>query len=125
MQGGQIDRQLDVMNLLWERGAATLPQIRDGLADAAPPGEVRATPPGAVRTVLRTLERDGRVLRASDGGADRYHPTLGRRETGREALRRVAAGYFGGSVRRLLRAVAEAASRGREEAPGTEGSGRG
>lgn len=117
MQGGQIDRQLDVMNLLWERGAATLPQIRDGLADAAPPGEVRATPPGAVRTVLRTLERDGRVLRASDGGADRYHPTLGRREAGARAVNEILERYYDGSVADFLRALAEAANRLPELSP--------
>lgn len=91
-------RKLDVMNVLWERGPASLPEIRCELGGPPPPG---------LRRLVHHLEREGYVHAERNEGICRYSAALTRREVGRQAVRRVLRRYFGGSAFALLRAVAE------------------
>ena len=88
------DRELDVMAVLWERGTATVAEVRERIPD-----ELAYT---TVLTVLRTLEEKGHVGHRGDGKAHRYFPLVERRVAGRSALARLIDTVFNGSPELLL-----------------------
>jgi predicted transcriptional regulator len=88
------DRELDVMAVLWERGTATVAEVRDALED-----RLAYT---TVLTVLRTLEEKGRVAHEGAGKAYRYYPLVERQAAGTSALSRVVDKLFRGSPALLL-----------------------
>ena len=57
-------REWDVMNVLWERGSATVAEVLDELQD-----ELAYT---TILTILRRLEEKGHVEHSPDGKAHRY-----------------------------------------------------
>jgi predicted transcriptional regulator len=88
------DRELDVMAVLWERGSATVAEVRERIPD-----ELAYT---TVLSVLRTLEEKGHVGHREEGKAHRYHPLVERRVAGRSALARLIDTVFNGSPELLL-----------------------
>ena len=88
------DRELDVMHVLWERGSATVAEVRAELAD-----ELAYT---TVLTVLRTLEEKGHVSHEEEGKAHRYRPLVARQAAGQSAVHRLVAKLFRGSPEMLL-----------------------
>ena len=88
------DRELDVMAVLWERGKATVAEVRDALED-----RLAYT---TVLTVLRTLEEKGHIAHEEAGKAYRYYPLVERRDAGTSALSRVVDKLFRGSPALLL-----------------------
>lgn len=88
------ERELDVMNVLWETEGATVAEVRDRLAD-----DLAYT---TVLTVLRTLEEKGYAGHTEEGKAYRYHPLVARREAGTSVLRRLTRKLFKDSPELLL-----------------------
>ena len=88
------DRELDVMAVLWERGNATVTEVRERLPD-----DLAYT---TVLTVLRTLEEKGHVEHRGEGKAHLYFPLVERRVAGRSALARLIDTVFNGSPELLL-----------------------
>ena len=88
------DRELDVMAVLWERGSATVTEVRERIPD-----ELAYT---TVLSVLRTLEEKGHVGHREEGKAHRYFPLVERRVAGRSALSRLIDTVFNGSPELLL-----------------------
>ena len=88
------ERELDVMTVLWERGAATVAEVRDELSD-----DLAYT---TVLTMLRVLEEKGYVGHTEEGRAHRYHPLVERDEAGESAVRRLTRRLFRGSPELLL-----------------------
>jgi BlaI family transcriptional regulator, penicillinase repressor len=88
------DRELDVMAVLWDRGSATVAEVRERLPD-----ELAYT---TVLSVLRTLEEKGHVGHRGEGKAHRYFPLVERRVAGRSALARLIDTVFNGSPELLL-----------------------
>lgn len=88
------DRELDVMAVLWDRGSATVAEVRERLPD-----DLAYT---TVLTVLRTLEEKGHVGHRGEGKAHRYFPLVERRVAGRSALTRLIDTVFNGSPELLL-----------------------
>ena len=88
------DRELDVMTVLWDRGTATVSEVRERLHD-----KLAYT---TVLTVLRTLEEKGYLTHEEEGRAHRYLPAVDRDTAGRSALRRTLNTVFGGSAELLL-----------------------
>ena len=88
------DRELDVMAVLWDRGSATVAEVRERIPD-----ELAYT---TVLTVLRTLEDKGHVAHRGEGKAHRYFPLVERRVAGRSALARLIDTVFNGSPELLL-----------------------
>lgn len=89
-----FDRELDVMNVLWERGPSTVAEVRDALQD-----RLAYT---TVLTVMRTLEEKGYATRDEEGRAHRYQARLQRRAAGESALRRLTRRLFKDSPELLL-----------------------
>ncbi len=88
------DRELDVMNVLWDVGPATVAEVRERIAD-----DLAYT---TVLTILRTLEQKGYVSHTEDGRAHRYKPLVKREVAARTALRRLMDKVFDGSAELLL-----------------------
>jgi BlaI family transcriptional regulator, penicillinase repressor len=88
------DRELDIMAVLWEKGSATVAEVRERLSD-----DLAYT---TVLSVLRTLEEKGHVGHREEGKAHRYFPLVERRAAGRSALTRLIDTVFNGSPELLL-----------------------
>src|SRR5688500_5541382 len=74
------DRELDVMAVLWERGSATVAEVRERLPD-----ELAYT---TVLTVLRTLEEEGHVEHRGEGKAHGYFRLVAAAGSPRASARR-------------------------------------
>jgi BlaI family transcriptional regulator, penicillinase repressor len=88
------ERELDVMDVLWECGASTVAEVQEQLAD-----ELAYT---TVLTILRTLEEKGHVDHEEEGRAYRYYALVERGEAGASAVRRLMRKLFRGSPELLL-----------------------
>ncbi len=91
------DRELDIMNVLWEAGPSTVAFVRDQVADP-----LAYT---TVLTVLRTLEDKGYVAHVEEGRAFRYHAAVTRSEARASALERIRRKLFDGSTKLLIAQV--------------------
>ena len=88
------DRELDIMDVLWSEGSATVAEVRERLRD-----DLAYT---TVLTILRTLEEKGYVGHESAGRAYRYLPRVGRGEAQASHLERLTDKLFSGSREMLL-----------------------
>ena len=88
------DRELDLMDVLWEQGSATVPEMRDALE-----GDSAYT---TVSTLLRILEDKGYVGHTVEGRSHRYHPLVARAAAMSGALHYVTDKLFRGSPEALL-----------------------
>ena len=88
------DRELEVMQVLWERGPATVAEVKETLADP-----MAYT---TVLTVLRRLEEKGYVGHAEEGRAHRYHPLIESKQVRESAIDRLTRRMFDGSAAMLL-----------------------
>jgi len=88
------DRELDIMRVLWERGSATVAEVRDALED-----ELAYT---TVLTMLRVLEEKGHVRHEEEGRAHRYYPQVERAQAESSAVERLLDRLFHNSPERLL-----------------------
>jgi len=88
------DRELDVMQVLWERGPSLVAEVRASLSD-----DLAYT---TVLTILRTLEAKGHVAHEEEGRGHRYHATVKQQAARESALRHVTRKLFQGSAELLL-----------------------
>ncbi len=88
------ERELDIMQVLWDRGECTVSEVQTSLDD-----ELAYN---TVLTMLRLLEEKGHVSRTIEGRAHRYRPVVEREEAGSSALGRVTRKLFQGSPEALL-----------------------
>lgn len=87
-------REVQIMNVLWDRGPSTVAEVRDTLAD----GSAYTT----ILTIMRLLEDKGHVAREAEGRAHRYRALMERTAAGSSALNRVLGQFFRGSPEQLL-----------------------
>jgi BlaI family penicillinase repressor len=88
------DRELDVMGVLWEQGAATVAEVRGALRD-----DLAYT---TVLTILRTLEEKGYVAHDEEGRAHRYRPLVEKTKAEKSAVSKLVRKLFKGSPEALL-----------------------
>ena len=88
------DREIDVMELLWERGPSLVAEVRAALED-----QLAYT---TVLTVLRTLEGKGYVGHAQEGRGHRYFAMVKQQAAQRSALQHLTRKLFKGSAELLL-----------------------
>lgn len=88
------ERELDVMNVLWDEGSATVTEVKEALHD-----DLAYT---TVLTILRTLEEKGYVTHEEEGRAHRYLPAVERDNAAQSALGRMLKKLFGGSPEMML-----------------------
>lgn len=87
-------REVEIMNVLWDRGPSTVAEVRDALGG----GSAYTT----ILTLMRLLEEKGHVAREAEGRAHRYRPLMERAVAGSSALNRVLGQFFRGSPEQLL-----------------------
>ena len=91
MDPGKLSkRERQIMDVVYAHGEATVSQVLAGMPD--PPMR------GALRTLLRILERKGHLTHRQEGREFVYRPTQPRGQAGRSALGRVLDVFFGGSL---------------------------
>ena len=88
------DREIDVMQVLWERGPSVVAEVRAALKD-----ELAYT---TVLTILRTLESKGYVGHEEEGRGHRYFARVRQQAAQSSALRHITSKLFKGSAELLL-----------------------
>lgn len=88
------DREIDVMQVLWDRGPSIVAEVRAALKDS-----LAYT---TVLTILRTLEGKGYVGRDEEGKGHRYFANVRRQTAQGSALRHLTQKLFNGSAELLL-----------------------
>ncbi len=104
-RGGSGDltpSQLEVMNLVWERGEATAADVHAALSARRP------VAPTTVSTLLRRLEARGWLSRRTDGRAHVYRATRDRARSVGAILARLRDVAFGGSTEGLVATLLDA-----------------
>jgi BlaI family transcriptional regulator, penicillinase repressor len=89
-------RERQIMDVIYAHGEATVTQVLARMPD--PPMR------GALRTMLRILERKGHIAHREQGREFVYRPTQERGKAGRSALGRVLDVFFGGSLEHAVAA---------------------
>jgi BlaI family transcriptional regulator, penicillinase repressor len=88
------ERELELMQVLWERGSATAAEVQEAIPD-----ELAYT---TVLTILRRLEAKGYICREEEGRAHRYYPAVEAGQARESALERLTRGLFQGSAELVL-----------------------
>ena len=89
-------RERQIMDVIYAHGEATVTRV---LAEMPEP-PMR----GALRTLLRIMERKGHITHRMDGREFVYRPTQPRGKAGRSALERVLDVFFNGSLENAVAA---------------------
>lgn len=88
------ERELDVMNVLWQLGSGTVAEVQERIAD-----ELAYT---TVLTIMRTLEEKGYARHEEEGRAYRYYALVNREAAGASAVKRLVRKLFSNSPEMLL-----------------------
>lgn len=88
------DRELDLMDILWERGSSTAAEMQKALED-----DLAYT---TVLTLLQTLEEKGYARAEKQGRSYRFYHMVGREEAGGSAIRYLLDKIFRGSPEQML-----------------------
>jgi predicted transcriptional regulator len=91
--------ELELMNILWERGPSTVQMVMEGLPEGR---ELAYT---TVQTMLNTLHRKKKLKRALKNRAYYYEPTVSHARAAGHALNDIVRNLFGGSPERLVLAM--------------------
>jgi len=90
------DAELRLMDVLWEKRAATVAEVADALPNH--PALAYST----VLTTLRILENKGFVRHTKDGRAFVYHPLVGREQARESAVTHLVRRFFENSPELLM-----------------------
>lgn len=93
------DAQLEVMDVIWQRGEATVSEVRDALA-----GE-RAVARNTVQTQIARLESKGWLTHEERAGTFVYRATRARRPVLARIVDRLVERAFGGAPDALVQAL--------------------
>jgi predicted transcriptional regulator len=93
--------ELEIMNVLWARGPATVAAVRESL-----PGPQRLAYT-TVQTMLNILHRKRKVKRTLKGRAFEYAPAVSRQRAATTAVRDIIDRLFGGSAESLVMSLIE------------------
>jgi len=103
------EAELRLMNVLWEKGSATVQQVLDALDDNPPLAY------NSVLTTIRILERKSYVKHIKDGRAHVFAPVVGREEASRFEVKHLVNRFFKNSHELLVLNLIEDESIDNEE----------
>lgn len=95
------EAELRIMNVLWQKGSATVQQVLDVLPKRP------ALAYNSVLTTIRVLEDKGYVKHVKDGRAHVYMPLIGRKEATRFEIRHLVSRFFKNSHEELVLNILE------------------
>jgi predicted transcriptional regulator len=90
-------RERQIMNIIYQRGHASVANVLDDLPD--PPTY------STVRALLRILEEKGHLTHEKDGPRYIYHPTQPRHQAGHFALKQLVKTFFDKSIEKTVAAL--------------------
>ena len=96
------ERELDIMQVLWQTGRATVAEVHQSLQDKR--DDIAYT---TVQTMLNRLEAKGLVRRDDSDRAHRYAPVLKEPAVVTRAIQKLAERFFSGSVEALATRLVE------------------
>ncbi len=88
--------QLAIMHVLWQRGSATVAEVRSSLQ----PERVLAHT--TVGTMLAKMEENGQVKHRSDGRVNIYRPAIRQDQVSKSMVNDLADRLFGGDVKQMV-----------------------
>ena len=88
---GLTDAELRLMEVLWDKGSASVGEVVDALPKRTPLAY------STVLTTLRILEDKGYLRHVKEGRAFIYHPAVGRDEARENAVTHLVRRFFDGS----------------------------
>jgi predicted transcriptional regulator len=100
------EAELRLMDVLWQKGSATVQQVLDALP------EKPALAYNSVLTTIRVLEHKGYLEHVKDGRAHIYRPIMEREEATRSEIRHLVSRFFKNSHELLVLNVLEDLSSG-------------
>lgn len=103
------EAELRIMNVLWQKGSASVQQILDGLPKKL------SLAYNSVLTTVRILEKKGYVKHVKDGRAHIYLPLIGRKEATRFEIRHLVNRFFQNSHELLVMNILRDAAIDEEE----------
>jgi BlaI family transcriptional regulator, penicillinase repressor len=95
------EAELRLMDILWQKGSATVQQVLDALP------EKPALAYNSVLTTIRVLENKGYLEHVKDGRAHIYKPIMEREEATRSEIRHLVGRFFKNSHELLVLNVLE------------------
>ena len=95
------EAELRLMDVLWQKGSATVQQVLDGLP------EKPALAYNSVLTTIRVLENKGYLEHVKDGRAHVYKPIMERDEATRSEIRHLVGRFFKNSHELLVLNILE------------------
>jgi len=95
------EAELRLMEVLWQKGPATVQQVLEALPGKAPLAY------NSVLTTIRILEKKGYVRHVKDGRAHVYTPLVERKEATRSEISRLVNRFFGNSHELLVLNILE------------------
>ena len=96
------ERELDIMQVLWQIGSATVADVHQSLQNKR--DDIAYT---TVQTMLNRLEAKGLVRRDDSDRAHRYLPVLKEPAVVNRAIQKLAERFFSGSVEALATRLVE------------------
>jgi predicted transcriptional regulator len=90
------EAELRLMNVLWEKGQATVGEVAEALTGDPPLAY------SSVLTILRILEGKGYLRHTKEGRAFLYEPAVNRDEASTGAMRQLLAKFFNNSPELLV-----------------------
>jgi predicted transcriptional regulator len=103
------EAELRIMNVLWEKGSATVHEVLQGLP------EKPALAYNSILTIIRILEKKGYVKHVKDKRAHVYTPAIDRKDATRFEVRHLVSRFFGNSDELLVLNILEEKSIDAEE----------
>jgi len=103
------EAELRIMNVLWDRGPATVHEVLQSLTEKPPLAY------NSVLTIIRILEKKGYVKHEKDKRAFIYVPLVDRKDATRSEVRRLVSRFFGNSHELLVLNILEEQSIDAEE----------
>lgn len=95
------EAELRIMNVLWEKGSATVHEVLQGMAADT------ALAYNTVLTIIRILEKKGYVQHVKDKRAHVYMPKVDRKDATRFEVRHLVSRFFGNSDELLVLNILE------------------
>jgi BlaI family transcriptional regulator, penicillinase repressor len=95
------EAELRLMDVLWQKGSATVHQVLEALSDKP------SLAYNSVLTTIRILEKKGYVKHVKDGRAHIYLPLIGRKEATRFEVRNLVSRFFKNSHEALVLNILE------------------
>jgi predicted transcriptional regulator len=99
---GLSRRERQIMDILYQKGRASVSEVREAMADA--PGY------SAVRAMLRVLEEKGHIRHEEEGLKYAYLPTVGRERAKKSAVKHLLDTFFNNSPEQIVAALLDVSS---------------